>query len=807
MRRPAVSDAGPPPVPVDARLVPAALLAWVAAFGAVAAAPATSLAAAGVGVTLALAALGMLVAERRRPFRARHRAVSRTPPAGALLLSALVVTAVLLSAAAQVHGRATGLLAELSELGASAVVTGRVAAEPRAVAAREWETAGRYRVVLTVSEAAGRGRTGTVRAPVVVLGPAAWGEVVLGDQVRVRGAPVATEPGDDAAALVFTEDAPERLDDPPWHLRPVVTLRAALRGVTAGLPPQGRGLVPGIAIGDDRELPASLAEDMRATSLTHLTAVSGAHVAILLGAVLAVCVWLPRRARVAAGVVALVGFVALVRPEPSVVRSAAMGAVVLAGLLLGRPARALPALCSAVVVLLLVDPWLARSFGFALSALATAGLVLLARPWGRWLSHVVPRWVATGVSVPAAAQAACAPVVLLLEPAVALYAVPANLMAAPAVPPATVLGVGATMVAPWWPAAAEAMAWAAAGCTWWIALSAQTFAALPGAQLAWPGSVGGAVVLAAATVTLVLVLARAGPPRAGPWVPACGLTLLVLLAPGPREAVTGILPGAGPPESWVAVQCDVGQGGAFLLRSGPESAVMVDVGEPGSGATQCLRDAGVRRLDLLVLTHPHADHVGALPEVLEEVAVTRALVGPGVEPAATVHAVETQLARAGIPTEAATADGAAATGRAGDVAWQVLWPTSVAARTLSADAVNDASLVVRLAAPHVEAVALGDVELDGQAGVVRALVREPVRPDVVVMAHHGSPRQVPALADALAPRLTVVSVGADNDYGHPDADAVTMYARHGTVLRTDLCGPITLVGRAGELATVSGCGP
>ncbi|PFG41251.1 competence protein ComEC [Georgenia soli] len=808
-----------PPAPLDARLVPAALVAWAAVHVAVAQPAGWSVAAAAVVLSLAVVPVHLLLRERRAVRRAgtrpggaarrRHRDVAHRSPAAAALLTVMVVAAVLSSTAAQVHARTEGVLGDLVAHGASAMVTGRVAAEPRAMASREWDTTERYRVVVDAAEVTGRGARSAARAPVVVLGPASWGELTLGDQVEVRGSLVATDPGDEAVGLLLTSRDPRVVGPPPWHLRAVNLLRGALRAVTADLSPQARGLVPGIAVGDDRDLPEDLRTDMRAVSLTHLTAVSGAHVAILLGAVLGAAVWLPRRARTAVGAVALVAFVALVRPEPSVLRSAVMGAVVLLALVLGRPARALPALCAAVVALLLVDPWLARSYGFALSVLATAGLVLLARPWARWLSGVLPRWLATAIAVPAAAQAACGPVVVLLTPALSLYAVPANLLAAPAVPPATVLGVGATVVAPWWPDAAKALATAASWFTAWIALVARALAGAPGAQLAWPGGTGGALALAAVTAVGIALLARAGPRRTGHVLPVAAVAVVLLVLPGPRQAVTGMLPDGWPPREWVAIQCDVGQGAAFLVRSGPAAAVMVDVGPAGAGADVCLRDAGVASVDLLVLTHGHADHVGALPEVLASVEVRRVLLGPGPEPGGAVEAVLGQLAAARVPVDRPVVGDTTVRGRAGDVAWEVLGPGADAVGVAAGDAaVNDLSLVVSLEAPGLRALALGDVELDGQARLARRLRAAPVAPyDVVVMAHHGSARQDERLAALLAPRLTLVSVGQDNDYGHPSTSAVDLYAASGPVLRTDLCGQVAVLrtDEAAGLATLAGC--
>ncbi|RPF28797.1 competence protein ComEC [Georgenia muralis] len=811
---------------VDARSVPPAAGAWLAAWVAVARPVDAVALGAAAALGLAAAAGAVIIATRRgRPAGARHRASALTAPAAATLLAAGVVAAVLLSTAAQLHHRQGGHLADLTSRGASVVVTARVATEPEALGrAREWEAAPRVRVHLDLESVAGRGERSRTAVPVVLLGPPAWGEVTLGERVRVRATLAATEPGERAAALLLTGDPPEVLGPPPASLRVVNAMRGELRSATAGLSPQARGLVPGIAVGDDRALPTELAEDMRATGLTHLTAVSGAHVAILLGAVLGATAWLPRRGRAVVGALALVAFVLLVRPEASVLRSAAMGAVVLVALLLGRPSRALPALAAAVVGLVLLDPWLAREYGFALSVLATGGVVLLARPWAAWLSHVVPRWLAVGIAVPAAAQAACGPVVVLLTPALAVYAVPANLLAAAAVPPATVLGVAATLLGPVWPAAASVLVTGAAAFTWWIATVAQTFADLPAAQVPWPDGVPGVLTLAVATAAVVGVLARAGP-RATWLRPAvvAAVVLPALLVLPWRDHLVAALPDGWPPRGWVAIQCDVGQGAAFLLRSDADAAVMVDTGPDGGGAGDCLGDADVGRVDLLVLTHAHADHVGGLAEVLAAAEVTAAVLGPGPEPAPGVRETLTQLADAAVPVSrpvagevpapadeapGSPAGGPPDRGRAGEVDWQVLWPTPGAvARSPGADGVNDLSLVLRLAAPGADVVALGDVELAGQAGVRGRLTEAPADPaDVVVMAHHGSARQDAGLAAVLRPRLTVVSVGADNDYGHPAASALELYARTGSVvLRTDTCGQIALVRRGSDLATVSRC--
>ncbi|WP_257210872.1 ComEC/Rec2 family competence protein [Actinomyces ruminis] len=208
----------------------------------------------------------------------------------------------------------------------------------------------------------------------------------------------------------------------------------------------------------------------------------------------------------------------LVRPDGSVLRAAAMGAVMLLGVAAGRRSASLPALCVGVIVLLLLDPWQSRDYGFALSVLATAGILLGAAPLTAALSRRLPRPLAAGVALPLVAQLACAPVLVLLQPVVGIWSVAANVVAAPPVPVATVCGILATLVAPLWPQAAAVIAWPATASCAWLALVARAFARLPGAALAWPGQLGGALLLAAGEAAVIGLLywrRRRRPPGRG----------------------------------------------------------------------------------------------------------------------------------------------------------------------------------------------------------------------------------------------------------------------------------------------------
>jgi competence protein ComEC len=646
-------------------------------------------------------------------------------------------------------------------------------------------------------------------------------------------------------------------------LRTTHTLRSALADVTDPLSAQARALVPGVAVGDTSRFPADLDAAMRTTGLTHVTAVSGGHFVIVTSTLTLLCAALrvPRAVRVVVLVFAALGFVALVRPEPSVLRAAWTCAVGLLGLALGRPSAGAAALATAATALLVIDPWLARSYGFVLSCSATAGLVLLSGPLARRLAPWTGRPVAFALAVPWAAQAACGPVLVLLDPRVSLVAVPANLLAAPALVPATVLGLTATLLAPWAPGASHVVAWAAGVPTGVIAAVARWFAALPGATVPWPGGPVGVLALAAATALgLALVLrrepgegwprawreagarawreawsparrripfrgagrqrraARAVPPapgsprrvpRAGPsWrvlaggAAVVGVVALVLVVGVPR-----VLPSLGGrlPPDWQVVACDVGQGDALVVRSGPRSAVVVDVGPRDGGAGACLDRLGVDRVDLLVLSHFHADHVGGLDGVLGGRDVAAALVSPLDAPAGQASAVRAALGSAGVPTRAASA---AERGSAGTVAWTVLAadPAGGSAPGAEGDGANDASVALHLRTElGLDVVTLGDLEAGGQAALHRALTAADGADgtrgvDVVKMAHHGSRSQSADLARWLAPRVTLVSVGSDNTYGHPTQDALALYAESGSALvRTDECGTAALVLRDGGL--------
>lgn len=577
--RPERVDAPPAPEALDLRLAPVALAAWAAAGWGCAADVRACL---GAGaVALAAAGIALVPALRHRPARHRHdpRPGAQVPGGarGSVAASALVVAlacaSVLGVTAALLHVRERDPLTVAAAASRRATLIATVDTAPRPVV-----TARRPAVLVELGVRSVDGAPSHQRA--VVLGDSRWLDLPLGATVRVHGPLRAAQPGSAEAAWLGAGASVRVLADPSGSLARVGRLREGLARAagaepadvaepdagaepdgggraaepadgdgTLRWPPGARALVPGVALGDDHALPQTVREEMRTVSMTHLTAVSGQHVALVLGLVLTGLGVVPRRVRAGAGLVVLTGLVVLVRPGGSVLRAGVMGAVMLAGVASGRRSVSMPALAGAVLILVLIDPWQSRDYGFALSVAATAGILVGERPARTALSRRLPRWLAASLALPLVAQAACAPVLILLQPQVGLWSVPANVIAAPPVPVATICGLAAALVEPLWPGAA---AWAAlpavASCAW-LAAVAHVFAALPGARIPWPGGWPGAVGLAgleAAAALLVsrrarrrLLRAARGPARAALMAaPAAALTaalrtLRALRSPAP----------------------------------------------------------------------------------------------------------------------------------------------------------------------------------------------------------------------------------------------------------------------------------
>jgi competence protein ComEC len=520
-------------------------------------------------------------------------------------------------------------------------------------------------------------------------------------------------------------------------------------------------------------------------------------VAILLGVVLFAARWCRAGPwlSVAVCAVALAGFVILARPSPSVIRAAAMGSIGLLALATGRSRAAMPALAAAVVVGLLIDPALAVDPGFALSVLATGALVLLAPAWSAGLAdRGVPRGLAEALAVPAAAQLACGPVIVALSGQVSLVAVPANLLAAPAVAPATLLGVAAALVSPLWSDGAALLAWLASWPARWLVAIATTGAAIPDGTIPWPGGVWGGLGLAGLTVGLLVAGRRPAARR---------LLLAAALAVAVGAVPVRLLASGWPPENAVIVACDVGQGDALVLPDGPGDAVVVDSGPEPAAVAACLHRLGIHSVAAVVLTHFHIDHVGGVTGVFDGHQVGAVVLPAFHEPDTGYRAVLDAAAQHRV---AITAAGVGWTLRRGDLELRAIGPTRALTGTRSDP--NNNSLVLRATSHGVSVLLEGDAETEEQGELLADADHTDLRADVLKVAHHGSAYQDPALLELVHPAVALVSVGVGNPYGHPNPGLLAALTRGGVrVLRTDQDGDVAVVAAEDGLAVVQARSP
>jgi len=464
-------------------------LAAVACWGAAALLVGGSPGAAALLTGLAAPATAIAVALRRLPI--------------AWLLLGVTIGAA--STALHLHALRSSVVATLIGRGGSVPVELTLVRDPV-----ELTSARGYRFVLaaaTLTRVDGR----PDRAPVTVLAHGSgWLGLLPSQRVRAQARIGPPRPGDPVAATVRVAGSPEPVGRPRLWQRMAGRVRMAFRAATSGLPPDERGLVPGLVIGDTAAMPLDLVAAFRLSGLTHVNAVSGENVAVVLATVGALLrrTWAGRRTRAVVSLLAILGFVVLARPSPSVLRAALMGGIVVAGVLVGRRGQPLPALATAVIALVAIDPFLARAPGFTLSVLATAAIVVAARPVADRLGRHMPRLLAVAVAVPLVAQIACTPVLVAAFGQLTPWAVPANVLAAPAVAPATVAGVACAVAAVPFPGLAHMLAWVAAVPAAWLAFTARAFAALPGAGWAVPPALAAPVSIAFVAVLMLAGVIR-----------------------------------------------------------------------------------------------------------------------------------------------------------------------------------------------------------------------------------------------------------------------------------------------------------
>lgn len=765
---------------LDARLVPCAGAAWSVTLVGLYAGGRVALIVSAVAAVLA----GVAAVARVRGSRT-IRVVARSLLAALLICSGFGVAVAVRAGAAETHPVTTA-----AARGATVTAEVIVDDDPKQLRQNGFGGESQVRIPASLRSAQlGRDRI-DAGGSVVVFAPAdTWSTLVPGQRVTVRGTlAVANGPGLDVA-LIRAQGGPRAVTPPPPHQRWAATVRHRLTSAAhAVLPAEAAGLLPGLIVGDTSNLRDDVREEFRVAGLTHLTAVSGANVSIVLGAVLLLVRGFgigPRTGTVLAAV-ALVAFVVVVRPSPSVLRAAAMGSVALLALVVGRRKHAMPALAASIGVLLILAPELAVDAGFALSVVATAGLITVAPGWvTRMRAHGCPRAVAEVCAVSAAAFVVTAPIVAALSGTVSIVAIVANVLVAPVIPPLTVLGSLIAVCGVVWLPAAELLARGTAPMLWWLLEVAERSASLPTAEFAVPAGVGGAAIVVAGIVGGAVVVRNRRLRRivAVAALAAAAVCVPVWLGrPG--------WPGAG----WMIVACDVGQGDSFVLSAGGGDAVVVDTGPDPVAVDRCLRRLRVTRIPLLMITHLHADHVGGLGGVLADRSVGVVVTGPGASTRPGGADLIETARRFEVPTRE-TNQG------------EVFTVGALTVRVLGVGPgggdENDRSLVARAETPIGSVLLTGDAEAESQEALLRSGVD--VRADVLKVPHHGSRTSSSRFLAAVRPRVALVGAGRDNPFGHPHPEIVSALRESGSlVLSTDELGDIAVVrAGSGALAVVS----
>lgn len=609
-----------------------------------------------------------------------------------------------------------------------------------------------------------------LRVPIrVMTSKQSMSKLLPGQRFSAQGRIVASKEAR-VAALVVIKDEIEIQTQPSHWASALGAVRLGLRSLSGD--GDAGALIPGMVLGDTSKQSPQFKNSMKRSGLTHLVAVSGANFALVSAFVLWMMQFLFTRMafRLSATAISLIAFIALVRPSPSVLRAAAMAAVLLIAQGTKRGRDSLPALGFAIAAVVIVDPWQARDAGFALSVLATAGLLIFAPVLVEKLSLHMPEKLAQALAPPTAAIVFCSPIIVALSGYLAPMSVIANLLAAPFVAPITIVGFISSLFSPFAPFLSLALIWLIRFPAGAIALIAHWASSFPVLTLR-TGKIGFLIV---ACFTLLAWLFKK-------WFKYITIfTLIVLIS------ITWLQ--RWPGGDWQIANCDIGQGDSMVLNLGNHQGLVIDVGPDAVAEDRCLKALGIKEIPLLILSHFHADHVAGLPGALNKRTVGQVWVS--VNSAPLVESAMAQVALEGVEIIKAVRG---MSSRVGPLTIKVLWPTlsatSFEEMPGEGSQINNSSIATLITSNEFSIFAGGDLE----PPVQQILVKDVTPVDIYKVCHHGSRYQDLAFMAALHPRISVISVGVGNTYGHPAVQTLEALTRLGSeVVRTDIDGAIAV---------------
>ena len=590
-----------------------------------------------------------------------------------------------------------------------------------------------------------------------------------GQRFNAQGRIVASKEARVAALVVIKDDIQIQTQASRWASA-LGAIRLGLRALSGD--GDAGALIPGMVLGDTSKQSPEFKNSMKRSGLTHLVAVSGANFALVSAFVLWMMQFLFARMkfRLSATALSLIAFIALVRPSPSVLRAAAMAAVLLVAQGTKRGRDSLPALGFAMAAVVIIDPWQARDAGFALSVLATAGLLLFAPVLIEKLSTHMPGKLAQALAPPIAATVFCSPIIVALSGYLAPMSVIANLLAAPFVAPITIVGFIAALFSPFVPILSTVLIWFIRFPAGAIALIAHWASSFPVLNLR-TGKIG----------FLIVAVFTFGSWLLKKWFKHIIIFTLVVLI-----SITWLQ--RWPGGDWQVANCDIGQGDSMVINLGNHRGIVIDVGPDAAAEDRCLKALGINEIPLLILSHFHADHVAGLPGAIKKRTVGQVWIS--VNSAPLVESAMVQAALKGVEMIKAVRGMSA---RVGPFTIKVLWPTlsatSFAEMPGDGSQVNNSSIATLITSAEFSIFAGGDIE----PPVQEVLVKDVAPVDIYKVSHHGSRYQDLAFMAALHPRISIISVGAGNTYGHPAVQTLEALARLGSeVVRTDIDGAIAV---------------